>query len=240
MNQVDGRKRTMRDSFDAAIRGIVEVLQTQRNMKFHFLAAILILIVSLFLDLTKIELIALIFAIALVLVAELINSVIELTVDLLSPEFKDKARMAKDISAGAVLLSAINAAVTGYLLFFTRLIPKFPTVVSRIQYAPPYFTFIALVLVGFFVLIAKAGASPDRKISFFRGGMPSGHAALSFACWTVIIFMSKDLLIVTLTFILSFLISLSRIKENVHNIKEVFIGAVLGFLITAFIFQLFS
>ena len=230
----------MRDSFDVAIRGIVEVLQTQRNMKFHFLAAIIIIITSLFLDLTKIELIALIFAIAFVLVTELINTVIESVVNLLSPEFNDIARRAKDISAGAVLLSAINAVVIGYLLFFTKLVPKFPAIVSKIQYGPPYLTFIALVLVGFLVLTAKSGAYQNRKVSFLRGGMPSGHSAMAFACWAVVAFLSRDLLISTLTFILSFLISLSRIREKVHNVKEVVFGALLGFLVTMFIFQIFN
>ncbi|OIN95992.1 hypothetical protein AUJ66_07685 [Candidatus Desantisbacteria bacterium CG1_02_38_46] len=233
-------KRTMRDSFDAAIRGLVEVLQTQRNMKFHFLAAIAILIISLFLNLTKIELIVLAFAIVLVLITEIINTIVEFITDLFSPEFSDIAGMVKDISAGAVLLSAINAAVTGYLLFFTRLIPKFPTIVFKVQQAPPHLTFIAIVLVVFLVLIAKARAYHSGKLSFLRGGMPSGHSAVAFACLAVVVFMSGDLLISTLTFFLSFLVSLSRIREKVHNVKEVVVGAVLGFLVTISIFQLFS
>ena len=236
MNQ----KRSLWESFNAAIRGIIEVLQTQRNMKFHFMAAIAILIVSLFLDLTKIELIVMAFAIILVLISEIINTVIEFTVDLLSPEFNNMARIAKDMSAGAVLLASINAVVVGYLLFFTRFIPKFPLMVFKVRQASPHLTFITVVLVIFLVLIAKVRNYKEGKSSFLRGGMPSGHSAVAFACWAVIVFMSRDLLISTLAFLLSFLISLSRIREKVHNVKEVIIGALLGFLVTIFVFQVFS
>jgi len=233
-------KRTMLESFNAAIEGIIYVLKTQKNMKFHFLAAIGILVASLFLNLTKIELVALVFAIAFVLTAEIFNTAIEYAVDLLSPEVKPSAKIVKDVSAAGVLLSAINAVVVGYLIFFTRLIPGFPSVVSRIKQAPVYLTFIALTLVLLFVLIAKAGVSRKMPVSILRGGMPSGHAALAFACWTVITFLSKDLLISTITFFLSFLISLSRIRQEVHNTIEVAAGALLGTIVTVLIFQLFS
>lgn len=236
----NSKKRTMRDTFDNAITGIIEALQTQKNMRFHFLAAILILVASLFLSLTKIELIVLAFAIALVLITELINTSIEIIVNMVSPQFHEDARKVKDISAGFVLLAAINAAVIGYLVFFTRLISVFPSIVIRTRHAPVYLTFIAIVLVLFFVIIAKAASKKKGRISFMHGGMPSGHAAMAFACWAVVVFLSKNMLISGLTLVLSVLVSYSRIKDKVHNTKEVLIGGLLGFLVTMAIFQIFS
>ena len=233
-------KRTMLDSFNAAIEGILYALKTQKNMKIHFIVALAILITSLFLELTKIELIALAFAIAFVIVSEVFNTAIEYSVDLVSPEQHQSTKTAKDISAGAVLLSAVNAAVIGYLIFFTKLISKFPAMVLRIRQDSPHLTFISLSIVVFTVLILKVTLPQRKPFTIIRGGMPSGHAAFAFAGWVAITFLSKDLLVSAITFLLSLLLCLSRIRQEVHNTKEVLLGALLGIAATVLIFQLFS
>lgn len=235
-------KGTMLESFNAAIKGIVWVLKSQKNMKFHFLAAAGILIVSIFLEFSKLELIAIFFSIVFVLTAEMFNTVIEYTIDIISPEFSKRARIIKDVSAGAVLISAINAAVIGYVVFFVRFIPEFPPVISRVKQVPPYLTFIAISLLVVFVIGAKAGNSRKGQgpLSMIRGGMPSLHAAVSFACWTVIMLVYKDLLLTVLTLLFSVLVSQSRVQKGVHTAREVVAGSVLGVLIPVFIFQLLS
>ena len=233
-------KRTMLESFNSAIEGILYVLKTQKNMRIHFILALGILITSLFLELTKIELIALAFAIAFVVVSEVFNTAIESSVDLFSPELHQSAKIAKDISAGAVFLSAVNAAVIGYLIFFTKLITKFPAIVFRIRQDSPHLTFISLSIVILTVLILKATLPQKKPFTIIRGGMPSGHAAFAFAGWVAITFLSKDLLISAITFLLSLLLCLSRIRQEVHNTKEVLMGALLGITATVLIFQLFS
>ena len=70
------KKRTIADSFNAAIEGIIYTIKTQRNMRLHFLFAILIILVSIFLQLEKIELLVICSAVALVLICEMFNTAI--------------------------------------------------------------------------------------------------------------------------------------------------------------------
>ena len=90
-------------SFNYAFEGIVWVLKTQRNMRIHFLLAAGVLIGAFAYDVSKLELIALVLAIAFVLVTEMFNTAIEAVTDLATSSFHPLAKLAKDISAGAVL-----------------------------------------------------------------------------------------------------------------------------------------
>ena len=91
-------------------------------MRIHFAAAVLVLFLAAFLHLSKSEFICLLFAIILVLITEMINSAIELVVDLYSPEYHPLAKAAKDVSAGAVLLAAVNSVIIGILVFYPYLL----------------------------------------------------------------------------------------------------------------------
>jgi len=108
--------------FKFAAEGIVYSFRTQRNMRIHFAVAVLVLFLAAFLHLSKSEFIYLLFAIFLVLIAEMINSAIELAVDLHSLEYHPLAKAAKDVSAGAVLLAAVNSVITGILIFYPYLL----------------------------------------------------------------------------------------------------------------------
>src|SRR5215813_3176004 len=105
------------ESFNYAFEGIIHVLRTQRNMRIHFAVAVAVLVVAIATDVTKLELIALLLAIAFVLIAEMINTAIEGAIDVATSSFDPMAKLAKDIAAGAVLIAAINAVAVGYLVF---------------------------------------------------------------------------------------------------------------------------
>ena len=104
------RAPTVFNSFNYAIEGIIHVLRTQRNMRIHFLVAAVVLVVALLENVTKIELISLLLAIAFVLIAEMINTAIEGAIDVATSSFDPMAKLAKDIAAGAVLIAAISTA----------------------------------------------------------------------------------------------------------------------------------
>src|SRR5262249_31805212 len=97
------------DSFNYAFEGIIHVLRTQPNLRIHFLIAAGVLIAALAVDVSKLELIALLISIAFVLVAEMINTAIEGAIDISTTSFDPNAKLAKDIAAGAVLIASINA-----------------------------------------------------------------------------------------------------------------------------------
>lgn len=109
------------NSFKYAIEGFISSFKTERNMKIHILAMIVVIALGFYLKLSLIEWCIISFAIALVIGAELFNTAIETIVDMVSPEKNPKAKLAKDISAAAVLVLSIGAAVTGIIIFFPKL-----------------------------------------------------------------------------------------------------------------------
>lgn len=109
-----------KNSFSYAISGIIEVTKTQWNFRFHLLAIIAVIISGCYFEVSTSEWLALTGVIGLVLVAEAINTALEYLVDLVSPEWNELAGKVKDISAGAVLISAIIAAITGLLIFIPK------------------------------------------------------------------------------------------------------------------------
>ena len=118
MAQLSPRKApSLVESFNFALEGLIHVLRTQRNMRIHFAIAIAVLVVGLFIGVNRLELIALLLAIAFVLIAEMINSAIEHAIDVATTSFDPLAKLAKDIAAGAVLIASINAIAIGYLVF---------------------------------------------------------------------------------------------------------------------------
>ncbi|PKM76577.1 MAG: diacylglycerol kinase [Firmicutes bacterium HGW-Firmicutes-15] len=111
-----------RRSFSCAIQGIVYSITSGRNMKIHLLAAIIAISIAFVLGVNRIEWTLLMLAIFMVLSAETINTAIERTVDLITEENHPLAKLAKDLAAGGVLLTAINAVVIAVLVFGPYLI----------------------------------------------------------------------------------------------------------------------
>ena len=108
-------------AFNAAIEGIIYTFKSERNMKIHYCLAVIILVASLFLDLTRIEMIFLVFAISLVVIAEMFNTAIEKTIDMVTDEYHPLAKIAKDVAAGGVLIAALNSVVVGYMIFYDKI-----------------------------------------------------------------------------------------------------------------------
>jgi diacylglycerol kinase (ATP) len=230
------KSKNLIESFNYAVNGIISALKTERNLKIHFAAAAIVIIISLFFDFTRTELLLLVFTITFVLMAELFNTAIERVVDLIVEDFHPLARLAKDIAAGAVLISAVNAIIVGYLLFFDRLIPFTNLVLHKIRNSPTYLTFIAIVLVILLTIFGKAIFYKGRGTPF-QGGTVSGHAAISFCIATIVSFIANNMLVSSLAFILAILVGESRIEGKIHTLFEVIMGALLGTFIGILIFQ---
>lgn len=109
------------NSFKYAIQGILQSFKSERNMKIHFLIMILVIIAGIGFKINKIEWALCIILIAMVISAELFNTAIETVVDMITVEKNKKAKIAKDISAGAVLVIAIAAAIVGIIIFTNHL-----------------------------------------------------------------------------------------------------------------------
>lgn len=222
-------------SFNYAINGLIYSFKTQLNMRIHFIIAIAVLILAVLVHVSKIELLIIFFAIALVLVAEMINTSIETTVDLVTKEYKPLAKASKDISAGAVLIAAINAIITGYLIFYDKLSVLTKISTKYVKHLPVHITFASLVIVLLIVIISKA---LNHKGTFIQGGLPSGHSAIAFCLFTSVTLLSNNALISTLCGLLAFLVAQSRVEAGIHSIFEVIVGGVIGVLVTLLIFKI--
>lgn len=110
------RAETLIDSFKYAFEGISYCLKTQRNMRIHTVSGILVFIAGLYFDVTRLELAILVMVSSTVVVAEMINTAIESAIDLYSRQRHPLAKIAKDVAAAAVLVSAISAAIVGLLI----------------------------------------------------------------------------------------------------------------------------
>ena len=109
-------------SFKAAFQGLGYALKTQKNMWIHAFMTVLVVIVGFFLKISLLEWIPIVIVTGLVWMAELINTAIEAIVDLISPEIHPIAKIAKDVSAGFVVIAAIVALIVGCLIFIPRLL----------------------------------------------------------------------------------------------------------------------
>lgn len=104
-------------SLRRAVCGVLFAFRTEPNMRRHTAAALLVLALVLVLPLAPWQIIAVLIVTVLVFVVELVNTAIELLVDLVKPQFHETARDVKDVSAGAVLLMVAAAVLVGLLIF---------------------------------------------------------------------------------------------------------------------------
>ena len=112
-------------SFGYAIEGLAYLVRTQRNFRIHLVAAAVAVAAGVSSRLSPVEWAILIVTIAFVMMAEGLNTGIEIAVSLASPEQRPEAKAAKDIAAGAVLLAAIASVAVGLALFGPRVIALF-------------------------------------------------------------------------------------------------------------------
>jgi diacylglycerol kinase (ATP) len=119
------RALTLLSSFRYAFAGLGYLLWTQRNAKIHVAAGLAAVVLGLVLRIERGEWLALVLTITLVLAAEGVNTAVEATVDLASPGYHPLAKVAKDVAAGTVLLTAIASLIVGLIVFVPRLLTLF-------------------------------------------------------------------------------------------------------------------
>ena len=115
------KEKNIINSFKYALEGIFTALKAEKNMKIHFLIIILVIVLGIILKISKAEWIICIILFGFVIALELVNTAIENTVDLITQEKNPKAKIAKDIAAGAVLIAAITAAIIGLIIFVPKI-----------------------------------------------------------------------------------------------------------------------
>ncbi|MPQ42238.1 diacylglycerol kinase [Clostridium tarantellae] len=231
------RVRKLIDSFNYAIQGLIYTLRTQRNMRIHFVVALCILTACFVYDISKLEFIILAITITMVIAAELINTAIESAIDLTTNYYHPLAKIAKNTAAGAVLVTAINAILVGYLIFWDKLTQITYRVMDKIKETDPYIIFIVLVIICLLTIILKAYFGEGTPL---KGGMPSGHSAIAFSLATAISLINSSHIVIILSYLMALITAQSRVDSEVHSIWEVIAGAIFGTLMTILIFKIFS
>lgn len=115
--------KTYLESQKHAIHGLISIIKNERNFRIQLVMAALVILLSIFLKISHTAWIAVGFLIALVLISEAFNSVIEALSDTISKEYRVNIKYAKDVSAGCVLVSAIVSVILGMIIFLPYLIP---------------------------------------------------------------------------------------------------------------------
>lgn len=226
------------DKANLAIEGIIYSVKTQRHMRYHMVAALVALLTSLTVNITRTEFILLSMAIILVLVTEMLNTALEATIDMISKEFHPQAKVAKDVAAGVVLVASIGALILAYLILYPAIRERIQAEDLIIRKAPyDVVAFVSLAVVVILVIIIKALIGTGEPL---RGGMPSGHAAVSFSVWIATIHLTRSLPVIVLTFLLAAMVSWSRWSSRIHRLHEVVAGAVLGAGVTYILFLVFT
>ena len=230
------RKRSFLHSLNNAVEGFVHVLRHERNMRIHFMLALLILLLAVFLGVRRVDWLILCLATCLVLMAEMINTAIEATLDLVHSKFHPSVRIIKDISAGAVLVSALNALILSFFIFSKYWTTPFEWTVIRLRHSAGSLLFISVLAA---IMIVVYGKARGKKGTPLRGGVVSGHSAVAFSLWTVLVFTQGDLFVNAVGLLLAVLVAQSRLRSKIHSFWEVAAGAAIGICVTAFFFKLF-
>jgi diacylglycerol kinase (ATP) len=199
---------------------------------------LLVLLLGVLVDLQLREILVLLFTISLVVVAEMFNSAIEATVDLVSPSYHPLAKFAKDIAAGAVLITTLIALVVGALLIFGE--DRWEAIKVNLTSEGLGLNFIPrLILGGFLVFVTVIiGKGLGRRGTVFKGGLVSGHAAYAFFFAFAVPFVTDKPLASALAILLACIVAQSRCEAKIHSVFELMLGAGAGTVLALLVFGL--
>lgn len=232
------RKRDHLAPLKAALNGMVYTFKTQRHMRFHLYVVLVVMTLGLFFNLGLREVLVLLFVISLVLIAEMFNSAIEATVDLIEPKYNPQAKFAKDIAAGAVLITTIIALVVGGLLLLGP--ARWEEIKVNLTSDTPSVPFAGRFMIGLVLLfiIVVIGKGLGKRGQVLKGGLVSGHAAYGFFLATGIMFLTDNMIVSALAILLASIIAQSRWEAKIHSIYELTLGAVVGVVTGLILFGL--
>lgn len=236
------KQKTKNDNFieawENAFNGIIYAVTTQGNIKKQLLIAVFVMIISLFFNLNTAEFLCLMFTVILILIAEMINTAIETVVDLYTDLYHPKAKIAKDVGAGAVVIAAINALIVAYFLFFDKIADIGLNFIRNIAESPVHLAFLGVFITIIFIVALKAASVTDKHKWIKKGFTVSGQAGIAFAANTMIWISTDNIVILTLSLVMAILVAESRIETKKRSLKEVIAGGIAGTAIVLLIYGL--
>lgn len=228
--------RSITKPFAVAFSGIVHTFRTQKHMRIHVFVALITILGSFLLNVPAREMLIILFMITLVLVAEMFNSAIEATVDLVSPNYHPLAKFAKDIAAGAVLITTVMAVIVGGLLAIGE--EQWERIRLALASPMPGTNVVFRLIAGTFaaVLVVIIGKGLGRHGTVTQGGLVSGHAAIGFFWAVSMVIVSDNLLMGSVGVLLAGLVAQSRYEAKFHTLFELSMGALVGVILALLLF----
>lgn len=229
------KNKTIFSAMGHAIDGVISAFRTERNLRIDYLIGAFVLIGSLFFDFTKTEFACLCLTIGFVIFSEMINSTVEYIVDLITDKYDDRAKAAKDIAAGGVLISSGVAVIVAYFLFVDKISNATNIVLDSILSSKLH---VLLTIIFAIVLLAVILKGMFGKGDSFSQAYPSARVALAFGLTAYVYIITKNLFVMAISLILSVMIAQIRIENT--RIKPIYmvISAVLGVLVVLIIYQI--
>lgn len=211
-------KRSLRYAYE----GVQYALSTQANMKFHFAAAFIVLLAALLVHLSRTDILFLLLAVTLMIVTELINTAVEKAVDLAMPDRHPVAKIAKDVAAASVLVSAVFAVIVGMIVFYEPIDRLWHSAREQSTFTPgTIWICLALVLLSVVVLTTR----------FRRNGRqarPSLFTAVAFAAATLIALAARPTWSGLLACFMAVLLAVVLYDKTTRSFTALVLGALIG------------
>jgi diacylglycerol kinase (ATP) len=228
------KSRSVLESFKFAMEGLVYAIRSQRHMPYLLILAAVVLLASQLLGVDRTGLIALVFAIGLLLVAELMNAAVEAVVDLACDSYHPLAKAAKDVAGAGVLIASAIAVIVGALVFLeSGKLSHWIRAGLPSKEGGPTPVQVAIVGATLVCILVVLGKVLGKKGKLWKGGAISGHSALAAYLFTAITYKTGNTLIIAMSLSLAFLVAQSRLEGGIHTLRELLFGAFLGLAVSA-------
>lgn len=242
-NKVEEKEQKLKnnnfiDAWANAFNGIIYAVTTQSNIKKQLVIAVIVMLISLLFNLTRAEFLCLMFTVILIIVAEMFNTAIETVVDLYTDLYHPKAKIAKDVGAGAVVITAVNAIIVAYFLFFDKISDIGLNFIKNLANSPVHMAFIGIFLIIILVVTLKAASSTNKHKLLKNGFAPSGQAAMAFGAVTIIWLSTTNIVVLTLSLVMAILVCVTRVESKKKTTGEVILGALTGIAVIALLYGL--
>lgn len=226
------KNKNFADAWKNAFNGIIYATTTQGNIKKQLIIAVVVVIISLFFNLNRAEFLCFLFTIVLILFAEMVNTAIETVVDLYVDVYHPKAKIAKDVAAGGVVITTINAVIVAYFLFFDKISDIGLNFIANVTNSPVHLAFSVMIVVIIAVLALIAYAKTNKHKGLNAKFIPSGHTTIAFAATTIIWLITDNIVILMLSLVMAILLAESRAAAKEHKLSEIIFSGCFGTAMT--------
>lgn len=231
----DVKNKNFAKALGHSMDGIIRAFKTERNLRIDYFIAICVLLASIVLGFNKTEFVCLCLTIGFVIFSEMMNSVAEYIVDLVTDKYDDRAKAAKDIAAGGVLISSSIAVIVAYFLFADKLTSATTAIISSIFESKSHILFTMIFMIVILVIILKGlfGKGED-----YAHTGPSLKIALAFGMSTYACIITRSFLVAVICGILSFMIFGMKVANTKARTINMIYSALLGIILVIVVYQL--